>query len=62
MEYLVQPTNGVSPLDCNCYCKSNSVMAYDPCTSKCTTYCSTYEVCRTPTGPKMYPTGVNPKE
>lgn len=63
MKYLVQPIVGDLPLDT----RNMGVITNggDRCNNKChgycPGYCPTYEICYTPTGPKMAPAGIKPK-
>lgn len=54
MKYLVQPIVESLILD-----KENHEVGIN-CLTKCYTDCYNYEICYTPTGPKMIPAGINP--
>lgn len=54
MKYLVQPIVGDLLLNKENYEINNGCAGYYPCN------CYDYEICYTPTGPKMIQAGINP--
>lgn len=61
MKFLVTPQATLNPLG-NCSCTSNYGTVTNNECSKCTANCSTLQVCVTPTGAKMSPTGIGTLE